>query len=192
MHLVSRRQIVARLLSGRSHRFRLETNKRSKHVAKKAVKDCGERFAFAQCFRSTTKTLFCSEIRVPLAKVQGNVRFHCTTESECELSEAEYHDLADGFLEALEPALEELPGFEDYDVVYSQGVLTLDLGTYGTWVLNKQTPNRQIWWSSPLSGPKRYYYNRREATWKNTRDEHRLVDLLNDELRSIFGVNLQL
>ncbi len=37
-----------------------------------------------------------------------------------------------------------------------QGVLTLRLGDLGTYVINKQTPNRQIWMSSPLSGPVRY------------------------------------
>ncbi|KAG6570859.1 hypothetical protein SDJN03_29774, partial [Cucurbita argyrosperma subsp. sororia] len=30
------------------------------------------------------------------------------------------------------------------------GVMTLRLGDLGTYVLNKQTPNRQIWLSSPL------------------------------------------
>lgn len=36
------------------------------------------------------------------------------------------------------------------DVEYSQGVLTINLGQLGTFVINKQTPNRQIWLSSPL------------------------------------------
>jgi len=31
-------------------------------------------------------------------------------------------------------------------------------------VLNKQGPNRQIWWSSPVSGPKRFYYNSLSAS----------------------------
>ena len=29
-------------------------------------------------------------------------------------------------------------------------------GGLGTYVINKQSPNRQIWLSSPVSGPKRY------------------------------------
>lgn len=37
-----------------------------------------------------------------------------------------------------------------------QGVLTVALGDLGTYVINKQTPNRQIWMSSPVSGPMRY------------------------------------
>ena len=30
------------------------------------------------------------------------------------------------------------------------GVLTIKLGPKGTYVINKQTPNRQMWLSSPL------------------------------------------
>lgn len=36
------------------------------------------------------------------------------------------------------------------------GVLTLAFPPHGTYVLNKQPPNKQIWLSSPVSGPKRY------------------------------------
>ena len=35
-------------------------------------------------------------------------------------------------------------------------MLTLTLPPAGTYVLNKQPPNKQIWLSSPISGPKRY------------------------------------
>ena len=35
-------------------------------------------------------------------------------------------------------------------------MLTVRLGELGTYVINKQTPNRQIWMSSPISGPVRY------------------------------------
>jgi len=31
-----------------------------------------------------------------------------------------------------------------------QGVLTLQLGKPGTYVINKQAPNKQVWWSSPI------------------------------------------
>ena len=39
---------------------------------------------------------------------------------------------------------------------FQAGVLTLVLPPHGTYVLNKQPPNKQIWLSSPVSGPKRY------------------------------------
>ena len=36
------------------------------------------------------------------------------------------------------------------------GVLTVGHPKKGTYVLNKQPPNKQIWLSSPISGPKRF------------------------------------
>ncbi len=36
------------------------------------------------------------------------------------------------------------------DSLAQQGVLTVKLGQKGTYVINKQTPNRQIWMSSPV------------------------------------------
>lgn len=36
-----------------------------------------------------------------------------------------------------------------------QGVIKLALGEHGTYVLNKQAPNKQLWMSSPVSGPVR-------------------------------------
>lgn len=35
-------------------------------------------------------------------------------------------------------------------LIWQNEVLTLKLGELGTYVLNKQTPNRQIWLSSPV------------------------------------------
>ena len=70
------------------------------------------------------------------------------------------------------------------------GVLTAKLGDHGTYVLNKQTPNRQIWWSSPISGPKRYNFDDETSTWINSRDGHRLNTILQDEIKSLTGVLL--
>lgn len=47
---------------------------------------------------------------------------------------------------------------DDYfDINYSMGVLTAKISSsIGVYIINKQTPSRQIWLSSPISGPKRY------------------------------------
>lgn len=51
---------------------------------------------------------------------------------------------------------EKLKCSPDYDISYAMGVLTAFIGPdLGTYVINKQTPNRQLWLSSPVSGPKR-------------------------------------
>lgn len=93
--------------------------------------------------------------------------------------------------------------------------MKIDLGTQGCWVINKQTPNRvsnfklilcillhffnstnddgieqQLWWSSPLSGPRRYDYEpasvdgSRHAGWyvlKNL-DKEGNVQALGDDM----------
>jgi len=111
-------------------------------------------------------------------------------------NESEYHRIADETLEdiqdSVETALEDL-GVADFDVTYASGVLTMVLPPHGTYVLNKQTPNRQIWWSSPKSGPRRYEYDSGE--WVFTRDELQsttLVKTLKDEMYEIYAVDLDL
>lgn len=63
----------------------------------------------------------------------------------------------------------------------------------GTYVINKQPPNKQIWLSSPVSGPKRYDYvvygegqGQKEDTavadWVYLRDGSTMKDLFAEEL----------
>ena len=54
-----------------------------------------------------------------------------------------------------------------------------------TYVLNKQPPNKQIWLSSPLSGPKRYDYVTPASgggDWVYLRDGSTLSGLLEEEI----------
>ncbi|KAL9270029.1 Frataxin, mitochondrial-like protein [Drosera capensis] len=72
------------------------------------------------------------------------------------LQEDEFHQLADSTIHDLRQNLEEYGDriqMDGFDVDYGNQVLTLKLGDLGTYVLNKQTPNRQIWLSSPWSFP---------------------------------------
>ncbi|KAL8910924.1 MAG: hypothetical protein Q9171_003829 [Xanthocarpia ochracea] len=71
----------------------------------------------------------------------------------------QFHRLADQYIDNLVSKLEELQEERrDVDCEYSAGVLNLDFPPAGTYVFNKQPPNKQIWLSSPISGPKRYDY----------------------------------
>lgn len=80
-------------------------------------------------------------------------------------TEASFHDTADNTLDIIQDKVEEF--FEDNivgdmlvpEVNVASGVLTLTMPPHGTWIVNKQTPNRQIWWSSPISGPRRYEWD---------------------------------
>lgn len=106
--------------------------------------------------------------------------------SDAELSSNDYEEIVDETLESLTDAFEIL--LEKHklssDVTYSNGVLTVELDKYGTYVINKQTPNKQIWLSSPFTGPKRYDFLNR--TWIYKHDGISLHDLLNKEISKIF------
>jgi len=56
-----------------------------------------------------------------------------------------------------------------FDVEYNEGVLRFSLGGGNDYVLNKQPANEQLWFSSPLSGPKRYNWNAEEKKWVKLR-----------------------
>ncbi|KAJ7783534.1 Frataxin [Mycena maculata] len=102
-----------------------------------------------------------------------------------ELSTERYNLFSDSTMDNLLHALENLVdhlGNPTYEVEYHSGVLTLQLGDKGTYVINKQPPNKQIWLSSPFSGPKRYDYHVGSNAWVYSRDGQSLSELLNREL----------
>ena len=71
--------------------------------------------------------------------------------------------------------------------VAQDGVLNVVVGEHGTFVLNKQTPNQQIWLSSPISGPLRYDFSHDARAWINSRDGHELLPLLADDFEKLTG-----
>jgi frataxin len=102
------------------------------------------------------------------------------------LSSVEYENLAEDTLESLATYFDEIlekSTLEDLDVTFGSGVLTVKLGRGGTYVINKQSPNKQIWLSSPTSGPKRFDYI--NNTWIYKRTEESLYDLLTREIPKI-------
>ncbi|XP_039606697.1 frataxin, mitochondrial [Polypterus senegalus] len=109
--------------------------------------------------------------------------------------ETVYERLADETLDALAEYFENLADkdftFPDYDVTFGSGVLTIEVGGgHGTYVINKQTPNKQIWLSSPVSGPKRYDWN--GHIWVYSHDGVSLYALLTDEFSSVFNTKIDL
>ena len=105
-----------------------------------------------------------------------------------ELSEKEFVKLVDDFLSGLAEHLEDVMDFnaEIEDINYSSGVLKLELVGNKSYVLNKQTPNKQLWLSSPFSGPQRYEYNSPRKSWVNNRSGVDIIELLNSEFKSNF------
>ena len=93
----------------------------------------------------------------------------------------DYVALADECLDTILEKADELSDErDDVEAELSSGVLTLKIAGAGTWVINKQVPNRQLWLSSPVSGPCRYEHV--DGTWTHTRDGSSLSELLEREL----------
>ena len=109
------------------------------------------------------------------------------------MAEGEYNRIADECIDELSEKIEEFLEDADvgpFDVESSMGVLTVNLGDKGTFVINKQTPNRQIWLSSPVSGP--FRYDPVDGKWLYSRDSHSLHGKLQEEISSLIGKKLEL
>ena len=81
---------------------------------------------------------------------------------------------------------------DEFDFKTASGVLNIDFGSdIGTFVLNKQAPNQQLWLSSPLSGPNHYDYDSKNKKWISSRDGHSLSSLLKNELSQVVGSEIE-
>uniref|UniRef100_A0A182PFV9 ferroxidase n=1 Tax=Anopheles epiroticus TaxID=199890 RepID=A0A182PFV9_9DIPT len=105
-------------------------------------------------------------------------------------------DTLESLVDYFEQIVDETNTLKNPDVTYGDGVLTVSFGEpHGTYVINRQLPNRQIWLSSPTSGPKRYDFipDKRtvnEGYWLYRHDGVTLHELLQREISAIVGREL--
>ncbi|XP_043832942.1 frataxin, mitochondrial [Dromiciops gliroides] len=137
--------------------------------------------------------------QIPKVKKQSvylmNLRKTGTLSDKNSLDETTYEKLAEETLDSLAYFFEDLGDkpytSKDYDVSFGSGVLTVKLGgDLGTYVINKQTPNRQIWLSSPSSGPKRYDWTGKN--WIYAHDGVSLHELLEKEFSKALKTQLDM
>ncbi|GMI21303.1 hypothetical protein TeGR_g12586 [Tetraparma gracilis] len=108
-------------------------------------------------------------------------------------SEGAFHAVASAFLESVQDACDVLDDAHPeagVDSSYASGVLNIRLGERGTWVINKQAPNRQIWYSSPISGPARFGFE--GGRWVHTREGVEIGELFGREVREATGLDIEL
>ncbi|XP_071037466.1 frataxin, mitochondrial [Parasteatoda tepidariorum] len=115
---------------------------------------------------------FCYNItKMKSFSINSSVKFE-------QIAEETLQNLCESFENVLEKS-----NLVEWDVNYSNGVLTVTLNHHGSYVLNKQSPNKQIWLSSPISGPKRYDYI--DEKWIYKRDGISLCRILSEEMSNI-------
>ncbi|RPB13083.1 Frataxin [Morchella conica CCBAS932] len=104
----------------------------------------------------------------------------------------DFHKVSEGTLEGILESVEAIAEKRtDVDVEYSAGVLTITL-PQGTYVINKQPPNRQIWISSPITGPNRFDWDPINYKWISTRDGSTLGGVLKKEIGIEFSISMPL
>ncbi|OXU31442.1 hypothetical protein TSAR_004720 [Trichomalopsis sarcophagae] len=108
--------------------------------------------------------------------------------TEQDLQSLNFEKISTETLESLseyfDEIIEDAAHLQDADVSCGDGVLTVKFGNeYGTYVINRQVPNQQIWLSSPKSGPKRYDFI--DGTWIYKHDGQSLHELLNAEIPDV-------
>ncbi|XP_031625333.1 frataxin homolog, mitochondrial [Contarinia nasturtii] len=103
----------------------------------------------------------------------------------------------DSLCDYFEELVESVNHLASADILNKDGVLTVSLGaTYGTYVINKQSPNKQIWLSSPASGPKRYDFmyaadGSKKGYWVYKHTGETLHELLDKELTDVTKTKTQ-
>ncbi|RNF10149.1 frataxin-like, mitochondrial precursor [Trypanosoma rangeli] len=113
-----------------------------------------------------------------------------------------YNTAADLFLDHVDNVLEAVDSNGIEEVQLAGGVLSIETGAHGTFVLNKQAPNVQLWLSSPLSGPHHYdmvlsegdrkVEKVHDVQWLADSDGHSLKEKLERELTETLGVEVKL
>lgn len=88
---------------------------------------------------------------------------------ETEITESQYHQAADPAMNELVDFLEDLEDNHDISPEYDSGVLSIIMPDDKEYVINKHTPSRQIWVSSPYSGAS--YFSLQEGVWRMRRGQ---------------------
>lgn len=105
------------------------------------------------------------------------------------MEESFYHTMADKELAKLLELAEMLEESSDIEVELESGVLTLTMPNRRQFVINKHTPSRQIWVSSPTSGAG--YFEYIEGKWqpkrRNTEVGKDLYLFIKDELDKLLA-----
>ncbi len=102
---------------------------------------------------------------------------------------SEYHNISEAFIEdasiLADKLLDKFEIIEDSNM--KDGVLEILANKTGTFVLNKQAPLHQLWYSSPISGPHHYDYDLDTKRWLSDKDKHDLQEKIERELSKVCG-----
>ncbi|HZZ93520.1 MAG TPA: iron donor protein CyaY [Usitatibacter sp.] len=98
------------------------------------------------------------------------------------MTESDFHRAVEAILARIERSLEDADAL---DVDVEAGVLTVTCGDGSRIIVNRQTPNREIWVAARSGG---FHFTLREGEWRDTRSGDELFASLARLLASQAGV----
>ena len=102
------------------------------------------------------------------------------------MNESEFHRAVDAVLERIEAAVE---ASDALDVDLESGILTITCPGSTRIIVNRQTPNREIWVAARSGG---FHFAHREGEWRDTRSSEELFASLARIVKLQSGVELAL
>jgi CyaY protein len=100
------------------------------------------------------------------------------------MTESEFHRAVDAVLARIEASVE---AHDELDVDLEGGVLSITCPDDSRVIVNRQTPNREIWVAARSGG---FHFSAREGAWRDTRSGDELFASLTRILESQAGVQL--
>lgn len=102
------------------------------------------------------------------------------------MEQKNFDNIAEQLLLELANKIESQDHEYQIDVDYSNEVLTLDIDD-NIFVVNKQSPAREIWLASPVSGP--YHFKEEKGQWID-KDNNNLHNILSRELSNLINKSI--
>jgi frataxin len=82
------------------------------------------------------------------------------------LTETSFIAIVEATLNRLYAMIEAIDKEEVLEIEQSSGMLSIELPNGKQFVINRQIPTKQIWFSSPISGGLRFDYNEEQQQWQ--------------------------
>ena len=100
-------------------------------------------------------------------------------------AESQFNEAVDAVLLAIERSLEEVDGDIDFETV--AGILTIECEDGSKIIINRQTPNREIWLAARSGG---FHFRLVDGDWVDTRGGQTLVERLRSVVREQSGMDV--
>ena len=100
------------------------------------------------------------------------------------MNESDFHRAVDAVLAQVESAVEAVDALE---VDLEAGILTVTCPDQSRVIVNRQTPNREIWVAARSGG---FHFSQREGAWRDTRSGEELFASLSRVIEAQSGARV--